>query len=254
MIYLVIGRRKRGKTTLSYYMVKRSSPGARLCFDPRRMIPPSAESVIVTTSQGLTEQAIPALLDGECREVVYAPNADDLTRPYETFCAEVKRWIVEYPTKQLAVMIDELGFIEPARREPPTLKRALRSCEPEVVDVYFTCHRPSDVPTTIRSIADYWCLFQVTQEHDLDVVRERCKREVAEIVPTLAGRSFVLYRDTRAIDPKTGKEQPEYEIFPERSAGAWFVPLVSAGEREYKDRFDALERDEKRLDGRLTFD
>jgi hypothetical protein len=176
------------------------------------------------------------------------------------FSSELKRWTIDNPTRPVAVVIDELGFIDASRREPATLKRALRSCEPELFDVFITCHRPSDVPTSTRSIADYWALFQVTQEHDLDVVRERCKKEVAERVQLLTGRSFILYRDTRTVDPATQREQPEWELYPERMNAEgktpWYVPLTALEQRAYRDRFDDLERTGPRnpLDGRLPID
>jgi hypothetical protein len=54
-----------------------------------------------------------------------------------------------------------------------------------------TCHRPVDVPTTLRALADFWYVFAMHQEHDLEVLRSRCSSETADVARVLGGRSFV---------------------------------------------------------------
>lgn len=218
MVYLLIGRRKRGKTTLAYYMVRKSE--RRIIFDPRGMVPDSGRSLRVFTARDFTERAVPALEDREIDQVVYVPTTDDLSAPLVTFSNELKRWVTDHPIEPLGVMIDELGWIETAQaRDPKSLRRALRDCEPELLNVFITCHRPSDVPVNTRSIADYWALFHCVQEHDLDVIRERCNNTVATVVQTLEARAFVLYDDAEG----------NHKLYPDGSS--WYVPLRRGNER-----------------------
>lgn len=259
MVYLIIGRRKRGKTTLAVYMLRKGAPPSRLIFDPRGMVPVGPGAMRVTSISDFTQHGFPLLVQGDIDELIFSPQQDDLTRPFEVFSAAVKQWIMESPTRRLGVLIDELSFVDESRRDPAVLRRALRSCEPEIVDVYITCHRPSDVPTNTRSIADRWLLFQVTQEHDLDVIRRRCRAEVVEQVQSLSGRSFLLYRDTRSVNPATGVEEDEYTLYPERlnehGQTTWYVPLMQAGERgTYADRLADVDAAKKPVDARKLFD
>jgi hypothetical protein len=219
MVYPIIGRRKRGKTTLARYMVSKSA--RRLVFDPRKTIPVGPDAVRVYLPSALHDVAMPLLEAGEIAEVVYTPDSDDLGGPFDAFACELKRWTTEHPAEPLGVLIDELGWIESARRDPPALRRALRNCEPELVDVFITCHRPSDIPTNTRSIADRWVLFHCAQEHDLDVIRERCSDATAQLASTLTGRAFLVYDDA----------DHTVTLFPETQPSVWHVPLLSATER-----------------------
>lgn len=231
MVYLIIGRRKRGKTTLGRYMVNQSP--RRAVFDPRKVIPVGPEGVRVTTALALHDVAFPALEAGEVTEVLYTPDSDDLAGPLNTFACELKRWTVEHPSAPLGVLIDELGWIEAARRDPPALRRALRNCEPEIFDVFITCHRPTDVPVNTRAIADSWIVFHCVQEHDLDVIRERCNEQVAQLVAQLDGRAFIVYDDALGTVTRY-REQPGV-------VSAWYVPLLSSAERARVEPLTAID-------------
>lgn len=222
MVYLLIGRRKRGKTTLALYMVRKSP--RRMIFDPRGMIPTGAHAARFSTGRAFIDGGVPALEDGEIHEVIFTPDSDDLAGPFADFSGELKRWTVEHPAEPLGVLVDELGWVESARRDPPTLRRALRNCEPDIFNVYITCHRPVDVPVNTRSIVDYWALFHCVQEHDIEVIRERCNEHVAERVQRLEARSFVLFDDAE------GKHR-EYPDCPGADGkNPWYVPLRIAAD------------------------
>jgi hypothetical protein len=63
------------------------------------------------------------------------------------------------------------------------------------VNAILTCHRPVDISVDIRAIADYWCIFQTTQEHDLQIVSQRCGDECADAVQKLRDKQFLLWND-----------------------------------------------------------
>lgn len=242
MIYNIVGRRKRGKTTLGLYMARKDSE-TRAIFDPRGMIPGCDRSMRVTSAVDLIEQAMPRLADGELREVVYVPADDDLTRPFALFAGELSRWIAERPTQPINVLIDELGFLDSARRDPPVFRRVLRSCEPDIFHVFMTCHRPIDVPVNTRAIADYWALFHCVQEHDIEIVRERCGERIAKQVQRLTTRSFVLFDDAEPDKSREFPDRPDAH-----GHNPWFIELRSARDRAVEiDRLSGI--DHKGIDG-----
>lgn len=251
MIYLIVGRRKRGKTTLGVYMTRKEC-NRRLIFDSRNMVPACPGQMRVRSATDLIEQAMPMLADGELQEVVYAPADHELDRPFRVFAGELSRWTDEHPNVPLNVLIDELGFIEDGRRDPPVFRRALRNCEPEIVNVFITCHRPNDIPVNTRSIADFWCLFHCVQEHDIEVIQKRCGPAIVAQVQKLTARSFVKFDDA---EPEKSQEYPD-RPGPD-GKNPWYVPLRTASERGmHTDRFGGLEGVplKKQIDGTKLFD
>jgi hypothetical protein len=207
MIVLCIGRRERGKTTLAYYQA--SKVKRLFVFDPRGMIqrPGSAR---VKRAAELRDVAFPALMDNEIREVIYQPQEDDIQAAFATFSRLAKRWITELPDEPLAVMVDEISFVN---LNEPAFQWVLKCCASDRVHIFLTCHRPADVPVNVRSIADRWCLFQCRQEHDMTVIEERCSPEVAQAVRRVEGHQFVMWDDAKA----------EVRIF--RDSEKWHVKL-----------------------------
>lgn len=191
MIVLCIGRRERGKTTLAYYQA--SKVARRFVFDPRGMIQRPG-SVRVKRAAELRDMAFPALMEGEINEVVYQPQEDDIQAAFAMFSRLAKKWITEQPETPLAVMVDEISFIN---LNEPAFQWVLKCCASDRVHIFLTCHRPADVPVNVRSIADRWCLFQCRQEHDMSVIEERCSAEVANAVRRVEGHEFVLWDDAR---------------------------------------------------------
>src|SRR5688572_9700551 len=106
MIYLSIGRREMGKTTLATWMALRAPQ--QLIFDPRGLIRPPGATV-VTTGRDL-ETAVDDLLDNHTNCVVYTPTGKIQTA-FDLFAREVKQWVTTNPHRPLAVVVDELGFV-----------------------------------------------------------------------------------------------------------------------------------------------
>jgi hypothetical protein len=207
---LFLGRRGRGKTTLAYYeaaKVKR-----RIIFDPRGIIRRDG-SAVCHTGQDF-EQAIDALADGEVQEVVYAKPVESIKRiAFPLFTREVKALIVARPDLPIAVLVDELSFVCERSSLDEDLEWILKTSDPDVVQIFLTCHRPSDVPVDARAIADYWYIFQTTQEHDLSVIKERCKAETVALVGGLRDHDFVLWNDARGT------------VHEYRDPGEWLIAL-----------------------------
>jgi hypothetical protein len=187
MVYLVIGRREQGKTTLAYWMASRSP--RRLIFDPRGMV--GRERY---TNTSALEGACDRLAAGEIAEVVYTPFGD-VHAGFAAFAGEVQRWVLHTPGMPLAVVVDEVSFVHPER--VPAFMWAVRCCRRDTIDFLVTAHRPSDIDTDIRAVTDPWCLFAIRQEHDLGVIRERCTADVLRRVQALEPRQFIQWDDAK---------------------------------------------------------
>lgn len=178
-----------GKTTLALYIADKVD--RRLMLDPRKMIRrPGA--VVVRTAAAL-RRAIPSLVDGEFVEVVYSP-IENLSDAFPAFAAELRTWVTEHNDLELAVLIDEArSFGNLADDE--SFMFSVTTCNPETFHILLTCHRPSQLHPDVRALLNRWCIFRTTQEHDLDVIRKRCKAEVVDLVQQLDDRQFVEWND-----------------------------------------------------------
>ena len=206
MIYLCLGRREMGKSTLALFLIRKQP--VRVIFDPRGLFPTSVSSPVVVNASDLGAR-MNDIYEAKSGQVVIVP--DGKTQPmFEATAIEVKRWLRDSPLP-IALLVDELRFVDPD--ESTEFDWILRCAGRATVTVVLTAHRPVDVPTDIRAIADMWCIFQTTQEHDLKVIAERCSPDVAEKVSRLRPREFVSWDDTRGVMTFHG--------FPER----WYVPL-----------------------------
>ncbi len=188
MIFLVIGRREQGKTTLAYHMAAKSPQ--RVIFDPRGDIHRGER---VTSSHALREAMDEMWTHPEIADLAYTPSGDSKAG-FVLFSRELQTWVARDKFRPLAVLVDELAF---ADLNNESFRWVARCCSRTHFDVFITCHRPTDVDVDTRSIADHWLLFPCRQEHDLDVIRKRCNADVCEEVQALKPREFVHWDDTK---------------------------------------------------------
>ena len=194
MIYLAIGRRERGKTTWTYHHAHELP--TRVIVDPRRQIEPRADVLVAMTSDEV-EQAFDRVLQhnpahgSPPREILIVPG-DNPQAVFDTLCADERRWIELDDTRKLAVVIDEARFVD---QNTPACSWILRCSPRGAVHIFFSAHRPSDLSTNVRAIADYWIMFHMTQEHDLKVVSEHCGSDVAERVRALRQFHYIEWND-----------------------------------------------------------
>jgi len=214
MIYLVIGRRELGKTTLARYVAHRRTP--RLVIDPR--------------AQWETARAY-RKFDFDAMLADLEQNHDVIVQPVELQrtvdeCAQLanfwfqERGIADGP-RELSVVLDEAGLYE--LRSWDWMMR----CSPRsFTSIILTAHRPSDISTSIRALADTWCIFRTTQRHDLDAIQERCGDLVERHVQELQPYEFIAWDDAKA------------EMTVHRNPGAWKTPDGGelAGERVEEKR------------------
>jgi hypothetical protein len=206
MLDLAIGRRELGKTTLAVHLSRFYS--TRVIFDPRHMIN--------TTSDILT--------DGQVSGVLYEmlnTRAEIVIQPHfnkdETFaemCAEIYAWIKDNPEEQFCLLLDECRFIK-APEENEHFDWIVRCTPRNLVTTIMTCHGIVDVSPDLRRVADFWILFRLTMEADIDRVRERCGNEVAEEVQKLEPYEYIVYND--AVNGSWKKHTDR---------ARWFVPLT----------------------------
>jgi len=208
VIYLVLGRREQGKTTLAYSMARKFP--LRLVFDPRGMI--AQPDALQVRERGDLQPAVDELFFRQIDEVIFSPVEDDLSAAFADFAGEVKRWVIDRPSgDRLAVIVDEASFVD---LNQPSWQWVLRCSPREQIHIFITAHRPADIPVIVRAIADHWLIFPMRQEHDLRVIAERCSPKTAETVAALGDREFAHWDDTTA------------KLRVMRRPDRWFVPLA----------------------------
>lgn len=202
MITLVIGRRTRGKSTLAYGIALQRN--TRVIFDPRRQFHTTDD--IIPSSENLYE-----LL--ETRSEIIVQPSGNLKESFEATCYEIFDFTDDNPFSGFAFLVDEARFLDTPNQDYPYFEKILRFSKPQTIDIILTCHRPVDISVDIRAIADYWCIFQTTQEHDLDIIYARCGKACADTVQALRDKEFVFWNDG------------EGNFVVKRDAASWFVPI-----------------------------
>jgi hypothetical protein len=205
MLDLVIGKRELGKTTLAVHICEHFS--TRVIFDPRHMIHTTAD--ILTDGQ-IADGTLYSMLDTRA-EIIVRP-AFDKEKVFEEMCAEIYRWLKDNPGEPFCLLIDECRFVK-SPEENQHFDFIVRCTPRSEVTVIMTCHGIVDVSPDLRRVADYWILFRLTMEADLDRVRERCGDTVAEAVQRLEPYEYIVWNDANS----------SWRKFSDRNA--WYVPL-----------------------------
>jgi hypothetical protein len=206
MIVLNVGRRELGKSTLALYLARKSKRVVIL--DPRLMFPTTDP---IGDLPGDGSELFTRLRDHD-REIVIQPE-NDLQGTTDALARMLRDWLMTAPADtSLAVVLDECGLLD------------LRSwdwmfrCSPrESVYLILTAHQPKDFSTTVRALADWWCVFRMTQATDLEVIEDRCGDTFAAQVGKLAPYQFALWDDTKA----------EMHVY--LKPDVWKVPMKRAG-------------------------
>lgn len=195
MITIIVGRRELGKSTLARYLA--SSRQKQVIFDPRaQWDADDTRAEILDPVQAINDDEIRELLDvpdsaGRFVPIIVQPM--ELQGSANDLALSLSGWINDRrmdPALSLAVVLDEAGLYD--------LKAWdwIFRCSPRArVSIILTAHRPADISTTIRALADTWCLFRATQQHDIDVIADRCGDDIAERITTLDPYQFVSWDD-----------------------------------------------------------
>lgn len=205
MIYVLLGRRELGKSTLALYLTRDVQT---IVLDPRGLMPAAHGDHVVhdlVTDPGVIDD----LLDADVRRIVVRPD-DHLDATTQALARIVRDQCSFRRDRSLGVILDEAGILDLTTWDWPV------RCGPrDRLRIVITGHRPQDVPTSIRALTDRWCLFRITQEHDLKPIDERCGPTVAASVRRLSAREWILWDDARG----------EMRRFAD--ARLWYVPGIS---------------------------
>jgi hypothetical protein len=204
LLDLLIGKRELGKTTLAVSISQFYD--TRVIFDPRHMIN--------TTSDILSEGQISGILYellNQRAEIIIRPKFDK-QRAFDEMCQEIYDWLQDNPDQQFCLLLDEARFIE-APEKNQHFEFIVRCTNRTLVAVLITMHGIVDVSTDLRRVADFWVLFRITLDADVDTIRERCGNEIAEKVRTLEPYQYIVWNDSNGT----------FKVFTD--SAKWFVPL-----------------------------
>jgi hypothetical protein len=200
---LILGRRELGKSTLAAYLARRCD--RRVILDPRHMFPTSDP---VGDMPGDTAEFTTRLYGGD-PEIVVQPG-QGLEATNDRLAAILTAGY--HAPDRLAIVLDDASLID---FDPwATL---IRTAPRDRVYLIVTAHRPQDVPTWVRAIADEWCLFKMTQEHDLRMIDAQCGEVVARKVANLKPQTFLAWDDATA--------DPTKQVTLYLDPRVWYVPM-----------------------------
>ena len=206
MIYICIGRRELGKTTLAYSML--SKLPKRAIIDARRMIhqPGADYSYDATDAVEALHEMMQEPLAHEC---IYQPHEDDLEGAFVTWTKALKGIVIDRPDVHTGILVDEASFYN---LETSTFQWLAKCALRDYTHIIITAHQPKDIPTSIRAIADHWFIFYTSQKTDIDAIEAKSS-EAAREVKRLTGRSFVHWDDAHA------------RLQINSTPSTWYVPL-----------------------------
>lgn len=190
MITVIVGFTGQGKTTLAYYLAQKCE--TRVVFDPRSQFN-SCEDII-PNSAGLYE-----LMDIRYEVIVQPGRGEEVFQNFDSVCSSVADWIEENPGERVCLLVDE-GRLVGLETKSGSLNfdwivRSAREGSP--IDVIITCHRPVDVNTNIRAIANRLVFFRVMLPNDLDIISDQCGPDVAFQVEKLLDKQFIVWNNSR---------------------------------------------------------
>lgn len=190
MITVIIGFTGQGKSTLAYKVSERAP--TRVIFDPRGQYHTTAD--ILPDAGGLYE-----LLDERFEIIVRPGRGAEVEEIFDDTCRVTADWIEDNPHEQITLLVDEARLVGLESKSGSLhfdwIVRSAR--EGSNIDVIITCHRPVDVSTNLRAIANRIVLFRVMLPNDLDAIEEQCGPVVKEEVRKLLDRHFVTWNNSR---------------------------------------------------------
>jgi hypothetical protein len=232
MLNCLIGRRETGKTTLAMYGARHTNR-RRLVFDPSNRIYPRGAGIKAYDVEELV-QAYGLLLNGDSDEVIYTPRVDGVRTGFFDFAEVVHVHVDTQKRRGVSVVIDEGALVEKQLDDPEhPISKAMTWARRERNHFFITCHQPKNIPTSKRAITDLLVFFRVTQEHDLEVIRDRCSDAFAAKVARLQPFQYLLWNDQATAerpcyllpsDWKLDLSEQEIEIDAENK-----VPLIDRG-------------------------
>lgn len=200
---LFIGRRRKGKTTLSIFQAleqqKRTGRGI-VIYDINSQVNNFPEQIVYSLDD--LQQAA----DEHQEIIVYRPmNAsflpsekDDIERDFKAFVEII------WPKTGYILIVDEAHWLQGPSYCHPSLAAYVRMSDPFGIDVFQTAHAPADMWSRTKSLASDWYCFHLTREADLDAVESQCGIEMREAVSKLGPHDFAHYNmDTEAFEVVT---------------------------------------------------
>jgi hypothetical protein len=203
---LIIGRRGEGKSTLSYYVARRIQQRVNahtpIIFDPKRTfsaIPHTSD--IEEFDEMLVTPGIPAIAyqpfasvgDNESSDEV----SDEFDRFFDALGIEYHLGVRENPSRPnlgpIVLVVDEAWFLQGGSRANTKLERLVRLADSKNFYLIQASHRPKDYSTRIRAQVDELFIFRQWLEEDIEILREWCGDEVADLARSLKPHEVIRY-------------------------------------------------------------
>lgn len=206
MNILIIGRRGEGKSTLSYYVAQRIQSRVKahtpIIFDPKRtfsLIPHTSD--IDEFDDLLVTRGIPAIAYQPFASIGDNGSADEVSDEFDRFFdalgIEYHLGVRENASRPnlgpIVLVVDEAWFLQGGARANTKLERLVRLADSKNFYLIQASHRPKDYSTRIRAQVDELFIFRQWLEEDIEILREWCGDEVAELARSLKPHEVIRY-------------------------------------------------------------
>lgn len=190
MVTVIFGFTGQGKTTFASYISRKLT--TRVIFDPRMQLHTTSD--ILPNENGLYE-----LLDNRYEIIVQPGRGVEVQEDFDAVCRVLSDWIEDNPGEDVCLFIDEGRLVGlDSKSVSLNFDWILRSArEGSSISVIITCHRPVDVSTNIRAIANRLVFFRVMLPGDLDAIESQCGPEVVREVKELVDFTFIVWNNSK---------------------------------------------------------
>jgi len=225
MTTLIIGERGEGKTTLAKYIARQRSR-VSLMFEPK---PDGSVSDCVKTYDEMEfYEAIEDAKESADQTIICFVPGDDVEEGFNEFCDVIESGDprTRYLYGGITIIIDEAWSLMTPNKSHPKLENLLRLAPRDgcaQINVIVLAHKPVDINQRTHTFSEELFLFRLTEQSDLDRIRERWRPEVADAVETFpdGGHYVARYdKNSRIVevwdDPSIWAPQTEVETKGER--------------------------------------
>jgi len=214
---LFLGRRRKGKTTLSVFQAleqqKRTGRGI-VVYDINSQVKIFPDQIVYSLDE-LQES-----VDKQEEVIVYRPmNASFLPSEKNEIETDFKSFVeVIWPKTGYILIVDEAHWLQGPGYCHNSLAGYVRMSDPFGIDLFQTAHAPADMWSRTKSLASDWYVFHLTREADLEAVESQCGEAMREAVSHLGPHDYAHYN----------MDTEQFEIV--NDPASWFVDINKRGE------------------------
>jgi hypothetical protein len=205
MNIFVIGNRGEGKSTLSLFLAKRIQERRNALvipiFDPKRTFNSVPHSSDLGVFEDMLENPPAQAISYQPMDLETENDEDEMAEEFSAFFDTlginyhlgVREGAIRANLRPVILIVDEAWFLQGGMKAHPKLRKVVRLADIKNFYLIQASHRPKDFATRIRFQVDELFLMRQWLPEDIEIIREWCGNEVAQIVNSLPPHNVVRY-------------------------------------------------------------